>query len=443
MANNNVNTYSQFPNLDQMSKEERGMFVKEHEFEASLNTMVSELNSLLDTTSGNSSEIQNQKARVNEALNTLVGNIESSLHDLIKRYLLLISDETNKVQAAEERIYAKIHNVIQSINVNIQNRTITYDAVMGYKLRIMNAAYKAFSPVSPYNDERQNKSEYSIQKNTIAFLRDTDEGIRYRCCSLNLDPSIQQGEVIKICSWEPIKNDTDIPTFLAELIISGDLYAFKGIVSSSNKNPNGDRTVVFDADYFINQDLPFSIKTFYDKINNKMVLALVYDTTDDNFTSIIKLDVGINLLVGNNLEFAPNCTKMSNAGLLTYGVTVDVENLEVSDTAGKTLISQYTDENSYIGSVKKLVYRVQTGSSINIVFNIPKTKTLEYSLPNIYNTDYSDRLVVKINGIERKIYNDSTGNTHFYLSSGLLNIENVDGEVSIIAKAVQIPTEQS
>lgn len=438
---NNINTYSQFPNLDQLSKEERGMFVKEHEFEASLNTMVAELNSLLDTTSWNSSEIQNQKAKVNEALNILVGNIESSLHDLIKRYLLLISDETNKVQAAEERIYAKIHNVIQSINVNIQNRTITYDAVMGYKLRILNAAYKAFGSVSPYNDERQNDSKYSIQKNTIALLRDTDEGIRYRCCSLNLDPNIQQGEVIKICSWEPIKNNTDIPTFLAELIISGDLYAFKGIVSSTNKNANGDRTVIFDADYFINQDLPFSIKTFYDKTNNKMVLALVYDTTNDNFTSIVKLDIGVNLLVGNNLEFSPNCTKMTNAGLLTYSVTVNAENIEVSDTAGKTLISQYTDENEYIGGVKKLIYRLQTGSSVNIVLSIPKTKTTEYSLPNIYDTNYADNLKVTVNGIERKIYNDSTGNTHFYLSSGLLNIENVDGEVSVTAKAVQIPTE--
>lgn len=440
MASNNINTYSQFPNLDQMSKEERGMFVKEHEFEASLNTMVSELNSLLDTTSGNSSEIQNQKSKVSEALNTLVGNIESSLHDLIKRYLLLISDENNKVQAAEERIYAKIQNVIQSINVNIQNRTITYDAVMGYKLRIMNAAYEAFGPVSPYDDSRKDSTEYSIQKNTVAFLRDTDEGIRYRCCSLNLDPSIQQGEVIKICSWDPINNRTDVPTFLAELIISGDLYAFKGIVSSTNKNVDGDRTVIFDADYFINQDLPFSIKAFYDKTNNKMVLALVYDTTEDNFTSIVKLDIGINLLVGSNLKFSPNCTKMTNAGLLTYGVNVTAENLEVSDTGGKNLISQYTDENEYVGQVKKLIYRVQTGSAINIVFSIPKTKTTEYSLPNIYNADYADRLVVSVNGIERKIYNDSTGDTHFYLSSGLLNIENIDGEVSITAKAVQIPT---
>ena len=438
---NDINTYSQFPNLDQLSKEERGMFVKEHEFEASLNTMISELNSLLNTTGGNSSEIQNQKARVSEALNTLVGNIESTLHDLIKRYLLLIADETNKVRAAEERIYAKIHNVIQSINANIQNRTITYDAVMGYKLRIMNAAYESFGPVSPYNDNRKKDPAYSIQKNTVAFLRDIDEGVRYRCCSLNLDPSIKQGEIIKICSWDPIDNSTPVPAFLAELMISGDLYAFKGIVSSTNKNPNGDRTVVFDADYFINQDLPFSIKTFYDSTNKKIVLALVYDTTDDNFTSIIKLDIGVNLLVGNNLKFAPNCTKMSNVGLLTYNVNVTAENLEVLDTSNKMLISQYTDKNEYIGTVKKQIYRVQTGSSINIVFSVPKTKTNNYSLPNIYNSDYTNKLSVLVNGIERKIYNDSTGDTHFYLSSGLLNIENIDGDVTIIVKAVQIPTE--
>ena len=55
--NTNINTYSQFPNLDQRTKAERDMFISEHEFEKSLNSMLTELDGLLNTTSGNTSEI--------------------------------------------------------------------------------------------------------------------------------------------------------------------------------------------------------------------------------------------------------------------------------------------------------------------------------------------------------------------------------------------------
>ena len=435
---NEVNTYAQFPNLDQLTKQERSVFVSEHEFETALNLMVTELDNLLDTSSGNVSEIENQKNQVSAALNKLTSDIESTLHDLISRYISLIQDETNKVSAAEERIYSRIQQVIQSINVNVQNRTITYDTVMSYKLRILDAVYKLFGNVSPYSDSRKNDEKYFLKKGDIAVLRDVDEGVGFRSCSIALDPSIQQGEVIKLCSWEPIQNGTKIPTFLAEIIISGDLYAFRGYVSSSSKNQDGDRTVIFDADYFINQDLPFSIKTFYDKTNNKMVLALVYDNTNDNFTSIVKMDLSVNLLVGENLMFAPNSTKMANAGLITFGVNASLTNLEATAQNGNILVSQYNDKNEYIGSVNKSLYRVQTGTTVNIVLKVPTGKESEYALPNIYNDEYANLIKVKVNGVYRKISNTAETDTHFYLSSGLLSIENVDGEVVITANAVQI-----
>ena len=440
---NEVNTYAQFPNLDQFNKQERGIFVSEHEFEKTLSLMLTELNNLLDTSSGNVSEIENQKNQVNVALNKLTSDIESTLHDLINRYIGLISDESNKIAAAEERIYSKIQSVIQSINVNVQNRTITYDTVMSYKLRILDAVFKLFGANSPYSDERRTDPKYSVHKGECAVLRDVDEGIGFRSCSISLDPSIQQGEVIKLCSWDPIANGTKIPSFLAELIISGDLFAFRGYVSSSSKNQNGERTVIFDADYFINQDLPFSIKTFYDKTNNKMVLALVYDSTNDNFTSIVKLDVSVNLLVGSNLVFAPNCTKMANAGLITFGVTASLSNLEATDQSGNKIVSQFNDNNEYLGSVNKLLYRVQTGSTINIILSVPSGKNGEYALPNIYNEQLADLIKVKVNGVYRTISNNSDTDTHFYLSSGLLSIENVDGEVVITANAANItPAEE-
>lgn len=438
VSNSNLNTYAQFPNLDQLSKEERGMFIKEHNFETSLSTMVAELNTLINSTGSSSSDIDAQKTKINTALNTLTGDIESTLHDLVKRYINLISDETTSVQAAKERIYAKIQNVIQSINVNIQNRTLTYDAVMGYKLRILDAIYDMYGTFSPYSDKRQGNSEYFLKMGNKYALRDIDEGIGYRSCSLSIDPSISQGEVIKICSWDSVDNGTDVPTFLAEVIISGDLYAFKGLVSSSNKNQNGDRTVIFDADYFVNQDLSFAIKVFYDKTNKKTVLGLVYDTTSDGFTSIIKLDFSINLLVGSNLDFAPNCTKMANAGILTFPVNVDLENLDCYNAAGETLVSQYDSDNNYIGSAKATVLRVQSGSSVTIKLAIPDKKDTEYTLPNIYTDEYLDYIVVKVNGVERTITNNDEGDTRFYLSSGLLVINNVDGIVNVVAKAAAI-----
>lgn len=436
--NTNINTYSQFPNLDQRTKAERDMFISEHEFERSLNSMLTELDGLLNTTSGNTSEIQRQKENVATELNNLIAITESTLHDLIKRYINLISDESNKVLAAEERIYSKIQSVIQSINVNIQNRTITYDVVMSYKLRILDAIYNLFGVKSPYSDERKNNKKYEVGLNETAVLREVDEGIGFRSTSINIDPSVQQGEVIKLCSWEPITNGTSIPAFLAEVIISGDLYAFRGIVSSSNKNKVGERTVVFDADYFINQDLPFSIKTFYDKTNNKMVLALVYDSTNNKFTSIIKFDLSINLLVGENLIFSPNCTKMANAGLLTFGVTVNSNDLECYDASGNKILSQFDDNNEYLGGVIKTLYRVQTGSTVNIVLGIPEGKGESYGIPNIYDNRYSNLISVKVNGIERTISNADGSDTHFYLSSNLLSIENVDGEVQIKISAVNL-----
>lgn len=435
---NEVNTYAQFPNLDQFTSKERDVFVSEHEFETVLNLMVTELDNLLDTSSGNASEIESQKTQVSVALNKLTSDIESTLHDLIARYIGLIQDESNKVSAAEERIYSRIQKVIQGINVNIQNRTITYDTVMSYKLRILDAVYKLFGTSSPYADSRKNDPKYFIHKDETAVLRDVDEGIGFRSCSIALDPSIQQGEVIKLCSWEPIQNGTKIPTFLAELIISGDLYAFRGYVSSTCKNQEGERTVIFDADYFINQDLPFSVKTFYDKTNNKIVLALVYDNTNDNFTSIVKMDLSVNLLVGENLVFAPNSTKMANAGLITFGVSANLSNLEATAQNGNVLVSQYNDKEEYIGSVNKTLYRVQTGTTVNIILKVPEGKEGEYSLPNIYNDEFADLIKVKVNGVYRTISNTAETDTHFYLSSGLLSIENVDGEVVIIANAVAI-----
>jgi hypothetical protein len=75
--------------------------------------------------------------------------------------------------------------------------------------------------------------------------------------------------------------------------------------------------------------------------------------------------------------------------------------------------------------------------------SVPSGKNGEYALPNIYNEQLADLIKVKVNGVYRTISNNSDTDTHFYLSSGLLSIENVDGEVVITANAANItPAEE-
>ena len=279
-SDNQINTMAQFPNIDQLSKTERGMFIKEHEFEASFKTMISELNSLLDASSSDSA-IKNTSEKVQAELNVLIGRIESEIVSLVKRYMEQIDEEEDQVNAAFERLYSYIYNEIQSINVNIQNRTTTYDIVMSYKLRLLNEVDKIFGKTSPYQDGRNTKNDnYSIRSsNSIIRLRDIDEGQVWKSFPVIIDPNISQDKIIKICEFTPVENGKSIPAFLAEIIISGDLYAFKGILKSTVQNRDSrfneeeNRTAIFEADYFINQDLPFSIKTLYDSNRNKIAIA--------------------------------------------------------------------------------------------------------------------------------------------------------------------------
>ena len=341
-SNNNIlNTQSQFPNIDQLNKSERGMFIKEHEFEVSLQTMVSELNSLLDTSSSSESAIESQSSKVQSELNVLVGRIESEIVSLVERYIEQIKDEIDQVEAAYERLYSKIYNIIQSINVNIQNRTTTYDIVMSYKLRILDEIEALFGKTSPYSDGRSRleNETYSVQSSdSLIRLRDVDEGIAWRSYPVIIDPNITQSKVVKICEFTPIANGKSIPAFLAEVIVSGDLFAFKGILKSVTQDRDArfsdeeNRSAEFVADYFINQDLPFALKVLYDESRNKVAIALKYDETDDGFTSIIKFDFSINLLVGTGLEFTneSTCVIMDGAGLHAYDVSIVAGNSAIT-----------------------------------------------------------------------------------------------------------------
>lgn len=414
-SDNQINTMAQFPNIDQLSKTERGMFIKEHEFEASFKTMISELNSLLDSSSSDSA-IKNTSEKVQAELNVLIGRIESEIVSLVKRYMEQIDEEEDQVNAAFERLYSYIYNEIQSINVNIQNRTTTYDIVMSYKLRLLNEVDKIFGKTSPYQDGRNTKNDnYSIRSsNSIIRLRDIDEGQVWKSFPVIIDPNISQDKIIKICEFTPVENGKSIPAFLAEIIISGDLYAFKGILKSTVQNRDSrfneeeNRTAIFEADYFINQDLPFSIKTLYDSNRNKIAIALKYDDTEDKFTSIIKLDFSINLLVGSDLEFANKntCVIMDGVDLNWYSVNINM---------GNNYIRKVTSHNDKITHGGAISVYLETGKFID--FNLPYSNTLTLTLPNGNYVDYSNINYIK------------TGNTEIMLNG--ISIDN-SGSSSVI-----------
>lgn len=417
MASNIFNSQAQYPNIDQLSSNERGMYMKEHEFETSLSTMMAELNSLLDTSSSSDSAIQNNNNRVQNQLNTLAGRIESEMVSLVERYIEQFRDEKNQVDAAYERLYSKIYSIIQSANVNIQNRTSSYDIISSYRLQILDKINNIFGKSSPYSDGRSkiDENRYSVRiPNSLIRLRDVDEGMSWRTTPIIIDPNITQEKTIKICEFTPLQNKTIldsenyVPTFLAEIIISGDLYSFKGILKSVTKDRNArfekshNRAAMFVADYFINQDVPFSIKVLYDKTRNKVAVALKYDETEDKFTSIIKLDFSINLLVGYDLEFTNKntCVIMDGAGLNSYTVSIIPMNQDQYINIG-----EHRPNVSYGGTVlchlsTKLQIDLTSSYGVNANFII-----FEYVNANNYRFDKDDIISVYINNTEIS-YND-------------------------------------
>ena len=431
MASNNFNSQAQYPNIDQLSSNERSMYMKEHEFEASFATMVSELNALLDTSSSSESAIQNGSSKVQAELNVLVGRIESEIVSLVKRYIEQINEEIGQVEAAYERLYSKIYDIIQSVNVNIQNRTTTYDIVMSYKLRILDEIEALFGKTSPYSDGRSNADNetYSVQiPNTLVRLRDVDEGVAWRSFPVIIDPNITQDKTIKICEFTPIRNAAvpieNIPAFLAEIVISGDLFAFKGILKSTCQNRDGrfnsttqNRTAIFVADYFINQDLPFSIKVLYDKERNKIAIALKYDDTEDKFTSIIKFDFSINLLVGSNLEFAneSTCIIMDGAGLNAYPVTITAGNPYIDIGEYSTKVTHNGSISCYTTACSKINLETIYGAGAEFA-------EFRYENPDNYLFDKKDILSIKIGDSIVEDLIDNKNNV-----SEVIFVENVNG----------------
>ena len=318
-----VNTNAMFPHLDQLSESSRDIYVKDHEFQIAISEMIAQLNTLLDMTNG-TSVIATSKTKVANALNSQLSEIEtvSSKVNGSDGWIEQMRQQLIEVQAAFERLYSKIFSDIKSINVNIENRTQTFDSVESYQQRVKYALWKLLQISSAYKDGRADDvngdDKYTIKgANTTVTLRDVDKQgfVTYPVIikpyiTNDEGENITQVTPIKILEFTPVANGTSVPSFLAELIISGDLFSYKGFVSSGAKSAK-ERGVNFDAEYLINQDLPFSLKVLYDEDTNKVAIAFKFDETNDKFASIVKFDFSVNLLVGKDLEFAEPNTMMT------------------------------------------------------------------------------------------------------------------------------------
>jgi hypothetical protein len=299
-----INENMQTPGMDQVNPDARKIFYKEHEFRPEYTQIIAELDALLDESSNSPSII---KVKQNEILALLQdhGSQKTDVVMVINDKIERILEELINIDSAYERLYQKIYNDIHVINNNILNHTKIYDVPLSYYNDLKNDVFALFGKKSPYVEGKADGSagdKWTIKSPGQVVLRDKDMGDRMITFPVIIDPAIGQDAYIKLFSFKPIKNIKNEPVFLAELIISGDLYAFKGYLKSETVSRSGKRAAVFDAEYALSHELPFSLKIVYDEDLNEAACLFKYDPTVDKFTSIIKLNLSIHLLVGRALH---------------------------------------------------------------------------------------------------------------------------------------------
>jgi hypothetical protein len=313
-----INKNMQTPSIDQLDKDSRGVFYKEHEFKDKLLLIIATLTGILDESEHSESDIKRKKNEVAEALllhTSAMTDVTTETNNKIE----LILQEIINVDSAYERLYQRILSDIKTINANIENRISIYDIPSSYYSEIRNKIFNTFDNKSPYKEKYINNNdvadEWTVKSpGSIVLLRDVDMADRMITFPVVIDPNISQDKYIILASFTPLKKEADnSPVFLAELIISGNLYSFKGYLKSVDIDRNGNRGAVFDAEYGISFEIPFSFKVAYDAVSNTIALLFKYDMTSSGFTSIIKLDFSIHLLVGNNLNINDMNTVFSEA----------------------------------------------------------------------------------------------------------------------------------
>jgi hypothetical protein len=299
-----INENMQTPGIDQIEKESRDIFYKEHEFKDKLASIIATLNGILDESENSESDIKRKKDEVGVALSSHTDGMNDVTLETQNKINLILEELIN-VDSAHERLYQKILSDIKMINNDIENRIEIYDITSSYYNEIKNKVIELFGKKSPYKEGLIGgpKDEWTIKSpSSIVQMRDADPADRMVTFPIIIDPAMSQDKYIILTSFTPIKKASDdSPVFLSEIIISGNLYSFKGYLESADIDRAGKRGAVFYAEYGISFEIPFSFKAVYDEENNKVSILFKYDKKDNNFTSIIRLDFSIHLLVGSGL----------------------------------------------------------------------------------------------------------------------------------------------
>jgi hypothetical protein len=299
-----INENMRTPNIDQIGKDSRDIFYKEHEFDERLKTIIAALNGILDESEDSESNIKRKKDQIAALLTLHRSGMDDVTEETTEKIALALA-KLIEVDSAYDRVYHKIFSTIKLINANIENRMTTYDIPSSYYNEMKNTVFDTFAKKSPYKEglTKGEEDKWTIKSpSSIVLLRDVDTRDRMITFPIIINPNIEQSTYIKLASFNPLNRLTDnSPVFLAELIISGSLYCFKGYLESANIDRSGKRGAFFNAEYGVSFDIPFSFKAVYDDESNTLALLFKYDETQTKFTSIIRLDCSIHLLVGRNL----------------------------------------------------------------------------------------------------------------------------------------------
>jgi hypothetical protein len=301
----------QTPSIDQLSKPSREIFYKEHEFQPDIAVILQELDTLLNEESGSSSIITQEKNETALLLSRQIAKVNEVSSEVSEKIALLL-EKLIEIDSIYELLYNKISDTIRALNVNLHNKTQIYDIPSSYFSKLKNAVIDRYGRKSPYNEHKTSAldmgNRWSIRNpHSIIMLRDVNPSCCFRTYPAVIDPAIPQASYIKIASFTPLVNGA-APVFLAELIISGDSYAFKGYIKSAFIDKHGNRGAVFDAEYAVSYEVPFSFKVIYDNELNKIMILYKLDEIAGSYTSIVKLDFSINVLVGKDLVFEKNNT---------------------------------------------------------------------------------------------------------------------------------------
>ena len=112
-----------FPNIDQIRKKARdATFIKEDEFETKRATMLAEMDALTDVSEGSTSPVATKKKEVEAKLFEEEGTV-SEIGTVKDTKLGQMVTQNNDIVSSYERIYAKIFQDINAINVDMEEKT--------------------------------------------------------------------------------------------------------------------------------------------------------------------------------------------------------------------------------------------------------------------------------------------------------------------------------